>query len=87
MKLRYFAWVRERVGRNEEERDIPPDVGSVFEIVIDGLTLEAVRDGMARGLEAAAGAGARQVTAGNYGGNLGPHHIGLRGLVPGLRDD
>jgi formylmethanofuran:tetrahydromethanopterin formyltransferase len=26
------------------------------------------------------------VTAGNYGGNLGPHHIELRGLVPGLRD-
>jgi formylmethanofuran--tetrahydromethanopterin N-formyltransferase len=69
------------------DTDVPPDVGSVLEIVIDGLTLEAVRDAMARGLEAAAGAGARQVTAGNYGGNLGPHHIELRGLVPGLRDD
>jgi formylmethanofuran--tetrahydromethanopterin N-formyltransferase len=67
--------------------DVPPDVGSVFEIVIDGLTLEAVREAMARGLEAAAEAGARQVTAGNYGGNLGPHHIELRGLVPGMRDD
>jgi formylmethanofuran--tetrahydromethanopterin N-formyltransferase len=67
--------------------DVPPDVGSVFEIVIDGLTFEAVRDAMARGLEAAAGAGASHVTAGNYGGNLGPHHIDLRGLVPGLRDD
>ena len=64
--------------------DVPPDVGSVFEIVIDGLTLEAVRDAMARGLEAAAGAGASHVTAGNYGGNLGPHHIDLRGLVPRL---
>jgi formylmethanofuran:tetrahydromethanopterin formyltransferase len=41
---------------------------------------------MARGLEAAAGARASQVTAGNYGGNLGPHHIDLRGLVPALRD-
>jgi formylmethanofuran--tetrahydromethanopterin N-formyltransferase len=67
--------------------DVPSDVGSVLEIVIDGLTLEAVRDAMARGLEAAAGAGASQVTAGNYGGNLGPHHIDLRGLVPALRDD
>jgi formylmethanofuran:tetrahydromethanopterin formyltransferase len=27
------------------------------------------------------------VTAGNYGGDLGPHHIDLRGLVPDLRDD
>ena len=69
------------------DTDVPQDVGSVLEIVIDGLTLEAVRDAMARGLEAAAGAGASQVTAGNYGGKLGPHHIELRGLVPGLRDD
>jgi formylmethanofuran--tetrahydromethanopterin N-formyltransferase len=66
--------------------DVPPDVGSVFEIVIDGLTFEAVRDAMAAGLEAAAEAGAGQVTAGNYGGSLGPHHIELRGLVPGLVD-
>ena len=65
---------------------MPPEIGSVFEIVIDGLNVEAVREAMARGLEAAAGAGASQVTAGNYGGNLGPHHIELRGLVPGLRD-
>jgi formylmethanofuran--tetrahydromethanopterin N-formyltransferase len=69
-----------------EHTDVPPDIGSVFEIVIDGLTYEAVRDAMARGLEAAAGAGASQVTAGNYGGNLGPHHIALRDLVPGSRD-
>jgi formylmethanofuran--tetrahydromethanopterin N-formyltransferase len=66
--------------------DVPPDVGSVFEIVIDGLTLEAVTEAMARGLEAAAGAGASRVTAGNYGGDLGPYHIDLRGLVPGLGD-
>jgi formylmethanofuran--tetrahydromethanopterin N-formyltransferase len=66
--------------------DVPADVGSVFEIVIDGLTVEAVSNSMARGLEAAAGAGARQVTAGNYGGHLGPYHIDLRGLVPGLRN-
>ena len=65
--------------------DVPPDVGSVLEIVIDGLTLEAVRDAMARGLEAAARAGASHVTAGNYGGDLGPYHIGLRDLVPELR--
>jgi formylmethanofuran--tetrahydromethanopterin N-formyltransferase len=68
------------------DTDVPPDTGSVFEIVIDGLTLEAVRAAMARGLEAAASAGAARVTAGNYGGNLGLHHIQLRGLVPGLRD-
>jgi formylmethanofuran--tetrahydromethanopterin N-formyltransferase len=65
-----------------EHTDVPPDVESVFEIVIDGLALESVRDGMRRGLIAAAEAGASQVTAGNYGGDLGPFHIHLRELVP-----
>jgi formylmethanofuran--tetrahydromethanopterin N-formyltransferase len=65
-----------------EHTDVPPDVESVFEIVIDGLALEPVREGMRRGLIAAAEAGASQVTAGNYGGNLGPFHIHLRELVP-----
>jgi formylmethanofuran--tetrahydromethanopterin N-formyltransferase len=63
--------------------EVPPGVGSVFEIVIDGLTLEAVSDAMARGLEAAARSGASHVTAGNYGGNLGPYHIALKDLVSG----
>jgi len=65
-----------------EHTDVPPDVESVFEIVIDGLALEPVREMMRRGLVAAAQAGASHVTAGNYGGNLGPHHIHLRELVP-----
>jgi formylmethanofuran--tetrahydromethanopterin N-formyltransferase len=65
-----------------ERTDVPPDVESVFEIVIDGLALEPVREGMRRGLIAAAKAGASQVTAGNYGGDLGPFHIHLRELVP-----
>jgi formylmethanofuran--tetrahydromethanopterin N-formyltransferase len=63
--------------------EVPPDVGSVFEIVIDGLTLEAVTEAMARGLHAAARSGASHVTAGNYGGHLGPYHIALKDLVAG----
>jgi formylmethanofuran--tetrahydromethanopterin N-formyltransferase len=65
------------------DTEVPPGVESVFEIVIDGLTLEAVSDAMARGLEAAARSGASHVTAGNYGGNLGPYHIALKDLIPG----
>ena len=65
-----------------DHTDVPPDVEAVFEIVIDGLGLEPVREMMRRGLVAAAQAGASHVTAGNYGGNLGPHHIHLRELVP-----
>jgi formylmethanofuran--tetrahydromethanopterin N-formyltransferase len=65
-----------------DDSDVPPGVEAVFEIVIDGLALEPVREAMRRGLVAAAAAGAGHVTAGNYGGNLGPHHIHLRELVP-----
>ena len=66
-----------------EHTDVPPDVEAVFEIVIDGLALEPVARGDARaGSLAAAEAGASHVTAGNYGGNLGPHHIHLRELMP-----
>ena len=33
MKVRYFAWVRERVGKAEEEIDPPPDIATVGELV------------------------------------------------------
>jgi len=64
------------------DSDVPDGVGSVLEIVIDGLAPEPVREAMRRGLDAAARSGALRVTAGNYGGNLGPHHFHLRELVP-----
>ncbi len=33
MKLLYFAWVRERVGKAEEQVDPPPGVATVGELV------------------------------------------------------
>jgi molybdopterin synthase sulfur carrier subunit len=33
MKLRYFAWVRERVGKPEEDVEIPPGIGTVAELI------------------------------------------------------
>ena len=33
MKLLYFAWVRERIGRTEEEIEVPGEVGTVGELV------------------------------------------------------
>lgn len=62
--------------------ETPPETGAVYEIVIDGLSLESVRAAMRAGLHAAcASQGILRVTAGNYGGKLGPHHIYLRELV------
>lgn len=33
MKLRYFAWVRERIGREEEEIDLPPNIKTVDDLI------------------------------------------------------
>ena len=33
MKLRYFAWVRERIGKPEEEIDLPPTVKTVDQLI------------------------------------------------------
>jgi sulfur-carrier protein len=33
IKLRYFAWVRERVGKPEEDVEVPADVATVSELM------------------------------------------------------
>ena len=33
MKLRYFAWVRERIGKAEEDVDLPGEIATVGELV------------------------------------------------------
>lgn len=62
------------------------DIASVLEIVIDGLTTEAVANAMRAGLaaiiELGPERGAKRVGAGNYGGKLGPHHYHLKDLLP-----
>lgn len=61
------------------------DVGSVLEIIIDGLSAEAVTNAMRTGLktliEIGGTSGLIGVSAGNYGGKLGPHHFHLRELL------
>jgi formylmethanofuran--tetrahydromethanopterin N-formyltransferase len=64
--------------------ELPEDVGCVLEIVIDGLDVAAVEEAMRRGLHAAARPGLRQISAGNYGGNLGQFKIGLHALLNGV---
>jgi formylmethanofuran--tetrahydromethanopterin N-formyltransferase len=62
------------------------DIGSVLEIVIDGLTAPAVAAAMRAGLAAIVKLGpkrgALRIGAGNYGGKLGPHHFHLKDLLP-----
>jgi molybdopterin synthase sulfur carrier subunit len=33
VKLRYFAWVRERIGKAEENLDLPPGIATVADLV------------------------------------------------------
>lgn len=61
--------------------DLPADVQCAYEIVIDGLTLESVEQATAVGIRAGCQPGIVQITAGNYGGKLGPFHIRLRDVV------
>lgn len=67
--------------------ELDADIGSVMEIVIDGLTDADVSEAMRVGLRAAtalgAASGLKRISAGNYGGKLGPFHYHLRKLVPG----
>ena len=61
------------------------DIGSVLEIVIDGLTADAVANAMRAGIAAIVKLGpkrgAMRIGAGNYGGKLGPHHFHLKDLL------
>ncbi|MEZ5873979.1 MAG: formylmethanofuran--tetrahydromethanopterin N-formyltransferase [Hyphomicrobiales bacterium] len=65
--------------------ELPLGVEAVMEIVIDGLTFDAIHEAMYEGIHAIAHGGAREgvthITAGNYGGNLGPHHFHLKEIV------
>jgi formylmethanofuran--tetrahydromethanopterin N-formyltransferase len=60
---------------------LPPEVGCVYEIVLDGLDQAAVEAGMRAGIRAACRPGVVQITAGNYGGKLGPIHLHLHALL------
>lgn len=62
------------------QTQVPPEVGCVLEIVIDGLDLAAVEEAMRVGIKTAAEQGAMQISAGNYGGTLGKFQIGLHSL-------
>ena len=63
------------------------EVRCVLEIVVDGLTeadvAASMRAGLATVVERGAQAGVSRISAGNYGGRLGPFHFRLHALAPG----
>jgi len=61
--------------------ELPEGVNSVLEIVLDGLDAPSISSAMRLGIDAACRDGVRSITAGNYGGKLGPHHFHLRRIM------
>lgn len=64
---------------------LTPEVGSVLEIVIDGLNERAISEAIDAGVRAVCefgpGRGIYRISAGNYGGKLGPHHFHLHEIL------
>jgi formylmethanofuran--tetrahydromethanopterin N-formyltransferase len=71
--------------RGAVNSELPPEAGAVLEIVIDGLTQDDVRAAMRAGIDAVCKVGKTggilRVSAGNYGGKLGPFHFQLREIM------
>ncbi len=67
--------------RSRTENRLRPEIKAVYEIVVDGLTEEIVGKAMAAGMRAACNQDVVSITAGTYGGKLGPYHLHLHKLL------
>ncbi len=71
--------------KGQVKSELSDEIGSVLEIVIDGLDEKSINEAMRVGIKAACSFGPAKgicrISAGNYGGNLGPHLFHLRKLL------
>ena len=65
--------------------ELSDDIESVLEIVIDGLSFKDIATAMRVGIQAVCdldkASGIKRISAGNYGGKLGPHHFKLHEIM------
>ncbi len=74
----YCPSLKRQLGK---ESLVPDGVNYIAEIVIDGVSLDAVKQATKVGIEAVINVdGVVRVSAGNYGGKLGEYKIGLRDM-------
>jgi formylmethanofuran--tetrahydromethanopterin N-formyltransferase len=74
----YCPSLKKKLGKTSK---VPEGVNYIPEIVINGVSLQAVKKAMKAGVEAALKVdGVTKISAGNYGGKLGNHKIFLREL-------
>jgi formylmethanofuran--tetrahydromethanopterin N-formyltransferase len=71
--------------KGQVDTQLTEEVGSVLEIVIDGLNEQAIREAIRAGVlavcEFGPGKGIYRISAGNYGGKLGPYHFHLQDIL------
>jgi formylmethanofuran--tetrahydromethanopterin N-formyltransferase len=72
--------------RTKGKSKLRDGVNSVYEIVINGLSANAIAAATRAGIEAAAGEGTIAISAGNYGGNLGKFHFKLHEIMQAPAD-
>ena len=63
---------------------LPEGVNSVLELVINGIDAPSIASAMRIAIDAACRDGVVAISAGNYGGKLGPHHFHLRKIMDGV---
>lgn len=74
----YCQTLKKKLG---EKSKVPEGVKYIPEIVINGTSIEAVKQAMKTGIQSASKVdGVVRISAGNYGGKLGRHKIGLQEL-------
>jgi formylmethanofuran--tetrahydromethanopterin N-formyltransferase len=68
--------------------ELSPEIESVMEIVIDGIGFDDIAESMRVGIQAICdlgeASGVKRISAGNYGGKLGPHHFKLHEIMSGV---
>ncbi|HTX79558.1 MAG TPA: formylmethanofuran--tetrahydromethanopterin N-formyltransferase [Longilinea sp.] len=67
--------------RSRTATQLLPEAEAVYELVIDGLTQESVSQAMGAGILAACREGMLVISAGNYGGKLGPYQFHLHKIL------
>ena len=76
----YCSTLKKKLGN---ESKVPNGVKYIPEIVINGVSIDAVKEAMRAGIRAAKTVeGVSKISAGNYGGKLGKYKIYLRELFP-----
>jgi formylmethanofuran--tetrahydromethanopterin N-formyltransferase len=76
----YCPSLKKKLGKDSK---VPEGVNYIPEIVINGVSIDAVKEAMKAGIDAAREVdGVLRISAGNYGGKLGQYKIYLSELLP-----